>query len=418
VAASASDKFRKTYSFLQKTISDSGGIDDNDTTLTPNNITDIPTDTGVSFIVDRVDSNGNLTPSKRELMTGRINGSTITDLVRGQHGTTAQAHAQGAVIEFVNSGALWNDLIDGLLTTLDQTGAIKTNGITSAAQITNDIITNSEMATAVKPVTLFDETTFDFVASGGVWSGDSYGSTRAASMTSGVVYINGARLTLSSVSARTFTASKDTYVDLSDNGDGTAAITYTEVSNNAASPALASNSLRLAIIVTGASSIADAGSVNQGQENKVLPIASSVPYAVTDSLGNLICPRDPQRQIIGFRQLVAYFSSGTTAETKVTGLDMPIKIPTGRKIRLSLHNTSVGSTGIVTLKMYEGVFGSGGTAIQQTNVKSDNNGVFFEHTYTPTSTSLTFTLTVQSTSGNPTFSGGTSTPCIFKAELT
>ena len=50
------------------------------------------------------------------------------------------------------------------------------------------------MATSVSPVTRWDESFFDYVASGCVWTGDAYASTRAASMTSGVVYIDGKRL--------------------------------------------------------------------------------------------------------------------------------------------------------------------------------------------------------------------------------
>lgn len=113
MSASASDKARKSYSFLQKTLST--GIDDTETTLTPNNVTSIPTDTGVTMIIDRVDSNGTVTPTKREIVTGTISGGTITNLVRGQHGTTAQAHSSGAVIEFVMAGNLWNDFIDAFL---------------------------------------------------------------------------------------------------------------------------------------------------------------------------------------------------------------------------------------------------------------------------------------------------------------
>jgi hypothetical protein len=70
---------------------------------------------------------------------------------------------------------------------------------------------------------------FDYVASGLVWTADAAGSTRNASMTSGVIYILGKRLTLAAVTARAFTASKDTYIDVSDNGDGTGLITYNEV---------------------------------------------------------------------------------------------------------------------------------------------------------------------------------------------
>jgi len=162
------------------------------------------------------------------------------------------------------------------------------------------------------PRTRATEGMFDYVVSTALsgtppltWSGDAYASTRLASMTSGTVYINGRRLSISAVVSRTFTASRDTYVDILDNGDGTATLVYTEVTNNNTSPALAANSMRIAIIVTGASNIASAASINQGQVDKVLPIASSIAYTKTDSLGNLICPRDPNRKIIGYRQSLA-----------------------------------------------------------------------------------------------------------------
>lgn len=113
MAASQSDKVRKSYSFLQKTLN--VGIDASVTTLTPNNVTSIPTDTAVSFVIDRVDSSGNKTPTLRELMTGVVSGANIINLLRGEQSTTAQPHLANAVIEFVNSGEMWNDLMDFLL---------------------------------------------------------------------------------------------------------------------------------------------------------------------------------------------------------------------------------------------------------------------------------------------------------------
>ncbi len=187
------------------------------------------------------------------------------------------------------------------------------------------------------PRTRMLETMLDFVQTGIVWSGDAYASTRVASMTAGVVYINGRRLTINAVVSRTFTASRDTYIDILDNGDGTATIVYTEATNNNASPALAANSIRVGIIVTGASNIAAVGSINQGEEYKVLPIASSVPYQVTDSLGNMICCRDPNRKLLGHRQRISTFSvTGTTAVTQIPELSVPVKVPTGRKVMIEL----------------------------------------------------------------------------------
>lgn len=197
-------------------------------------------------------------------------------------------------------------------------------------------------------VTRLTDSAFDFVASGMVWSGDSYGANRNASMTAGVVYINGIRHTVSAVVARTFTASRDTYVDALSNGDGTATLVYTEVTNNNTSPSLAANSVRIAIIVTGAGNIANVGSVNQGETGKVLPIASTNPYAVTDSLGNLICPRDPNRRTLAMRMITAQVNINAAGVTDIPGFSAIPFISPGsqRKIRVSANlpitNTAAG----------------------------------------------------------------------------
>ena len=220
-----------------------------------------------------------------------------------------------------------------------------------ASSITNSNITDgrsqSYMASSGDNGTslqqIRSENTFDFVASGCVWTADSAGSTLNGSMTAGVVYIGGKRVTVSLVTAHAFTASKDTYVDV----DNTGTLHYTEATNNAASAALTSGYLRLAIVVTGASSIAAAASINQGQQDRVLPIASSIAYSVSDSLGNLICPRDPQRRILGGALMAADYTITSSSMTDVTGVQTTINVPTGRKVRLSFQcrGTDQGTSG-------------------------------------------------------------------------
>ncbi|TWW09821.1 hypothetical protein E3A20_10530, partial [Planctomyces bekefii] len=51
--AAITDKLNKSFSFLTKSLS--AGISDSDTTIPFNNVTNIPTDTAVHFIIDRVD---------------------------------------------------------------------------------------------------------------------------------------------------------------------------------------------------------------------------------------------------------------------------------------------------------------------------------------------------------------------------
>jgi len=318
----------------------------------------VPTPTSGILIIEP-DSTSN-----REVIVYTSKGaSTITcpSDGRGYSGTTPAAHLTGSTVIMAPVDKWFTALASGELST----DPIRTEGW------------------------------FDFVASGLVWSGDSYGSTRNASMTSGVIYINGRRLTAAVVTSRSFTASKDTYIDASDNGDGTALLTYTEVANNAASPALAANSVRIGIIITGASNIANAGSVNQGQEDKVLPIASSVAYSVTDSLGNLICPRDPLRKIIGYRQTFTTTSHTTATPIQVTGLSAPVIVPTGRKIRVSIgcfYVTNSGAGTYTELTLWEGAVASGTKRSQSTQQFNTNTSLATQTNfamYTPTSTNIT-----------------------------
>ena len=88
----------------------------------------------------------------------------------------------------------------------------------------------------------------DFIASGGLWSADSFGGNLIASMTSVVAYIGGKRIVSSSVSAHDFTASKYTIIDLGDDG----VIDYAEATSIPTVPTLATNHIRLAIIITSA----------------------------------------------------------------------------------------------------------------------------------------------------------------------
>lgn len=170
------------------------------------------------------------------------------------------------------------------------------------------------------PVTRDSENTAAHIVSGIVWSGDAYGSTRNASMTAGVVYINGRRISISAVTARTFTASKDTYVDILDNGDGTGTLVYTEVANNAASPSLAANSLRIAKIITGASNIASAASVIQVGADSLYNIIGNSGVLISNMI-NLLSNAGVMKSPSG--------TNYSTTETAVQSLTMTL--PAGTK---------------------------------------------------------------------------------------
>lgn len=246
---------------------------------------------------------------------------------------------------------------------------------------------------------------FDYVDSGCVWTADNVGVNLNASMTAGVVVINGNPVTVALVTARAFTTNVDTYIDVLDNGDGTGLVVYTTAVTNAASAALATNSIRIGII-QAAATITAATKVNQGQEDRVFPIASSIPYAVTDSLGNLICPRDPNRKTLGLRQALANVNFNGTA-TDITGLSTIVNVPTGgRKIKISSSNRGIGSSVAadrfeIFIQESSTVIGSTGGYIATNGGSIDANGNFFVE-FTPTSGVHTYKIVAQRVTGTGT----------------
>lgn len=120
---------------------------------------------------------------------------------------------------------------------------------------------------------VLDDIAADFVVSGLI---ASQTSGLIGAISTGFAYVGG-RLVFKPIVSKTFTASKDTYIDLIKTGKPTATNDYTfsEVSNGAAAPTLAAGSIRLAIVVTNGSAI------------------TSVTQSGGDSIGNLIYNTKP-----------------------------------------------------------------------------------------------------------------------------
>lgn len=70
-----------------------------------------------------------------------------------------------------------------------------------------------------------------------------------------IAHISGQRYTSASIPNKTYTASRDTYVDVLAVAGGTLSVTYSEVTNGAASPALAAGAHRVGKVVTSGSAI-------------------------------------------------------------------------------------------------------------------------------------------------------------------
>lgn len=117
-----------------------------------------------------------------------------------------------------------------------------------------------------------------FIPSGLIWSATT---GLNAGMTLGEYYSNsGILLPITAITSRTFTASKDTYVSIAQNGS----IAYSEVANGAAQPALPSNSNWLAKVVTSGSAVTGVTDMRQ-----TAPIAShNVDWATLPSRTNFV----------------------------------------------------------------------------------------------------------------------------------
>lgn len=364
MAAGITDKFTETTNGTRPvptTLTALLGSGSSPGTATCGALTGWATATAVHFIIYTIDVNGRKVAGSQTDWKGIVSGNTITSLAL--KAGTNNGYSIGAVVECAPTAAWADDVTEGIRVEHNQDGthaAITATSLVASGNstATSHISTGDAQLRSISLETIHSHFVFDFVQSGCVWSGDSYASTRAASMTAGVVYLSGRRVPVALVTARLFTASKDTYIDV----DNTGTITYTEVTNNAASPALTAGSIRIGIIVTGASNIAAAGSVNQGEIDKILPIASSVAYSVTDSLGNLICPRDPNRKVLGYRMLGSSFVTSSSGNVAITGLSMPIIAPAGRKIRIRTSfyaiQTNAGAPHVGANNVWDGTVGT------------------------------------------------------------
>lgn len=347
---------------------------------------------------------------------GHVDGSNleIDDIAAGY---TDNGSAVGDIVVIRPTTPYANNIADVLDVAHNDNGTIK-----------NDAISSQDMFTdPLDPVLRASEIMFDHVASGCVITGDSYGSNRNASMTAGVIYINGKRYVVNAVTARTFTASKDTYIDApipaSGNTIANADLVYTEVANNAASPALAANRIRLGIVVTGASSIANVGSINQGQENKILPEIGGTEYmTVADSLGNLICPRDPFRRTLAYRQITSNRTNATATVAYATGLRSAIKVPAGRKILVEFfargaYNSTAGSN--FSASLWEGAVNSGTQLAEQYGILSSAAASpgNLRAEYTPSSTDITLTVGFKASTNTAIIDANTGAPAFLRVSL-
>jgi hypothetical protein len=150
-----------------------------------------------------------------------------------------------------------------------------------------------------------------------------------------VVHLAGRRYTSGAIANKTYTASKDTYVDVSGLSDGSVVITYTEVTLAAASPALPAGSHRLGKVVTSGAAI------------------SRIEQVGYDTLGNRYYNTVTQMPSQVFSAIAGYPAGNTTTDNAVftTRFHKPRDIMT------------LGTTQIVRWQPFLRTGGTGGVAI-------------------------------------------------------
>lgn len=118
----------------------------------------------------------------------------------------------------------------------------------ASGNIAADSLTETEMADDVNPRIRWDEGFQDWVYTG-LLPADSANLT--SDISAGTAYVSGYRVSKASATSKTYTATKDTYVDI----DYTGVFHYTEVARLAAEPAVYASSIRLAAVASDGSEI-------------------------------------------------------------------------------------------------------------------------------------------------------------------
>lgn len=133
-----------------------GGVADGTTATIPlSSTTNLPTDTAVVVVIDRVDANGTATASLEETVIGVVSGSNLVSCVRGAEGT-AQAHVAGSVVEVLVTAKGWNDVVDHLLVSHNQAGYLLGSAVVASNVAASAVV---EGALSLSDITTADVTT-------------------------------------------------------------------------------------------------------------------------------------------------------------------------------------------------------------------------------------------------------------------
>lgn len=137
--ASNTDKFKKAKRRFATTIG-TGGFAQGATTLPLASTAGLDTDTAITLVIDPGTTN-------EEVITGVVSGSNVINCVRAKEGTTDTAHAAGETVTMYFTETHWDDMIDGVLTSLDQDGTLKSGAVDASTVLASSVVTADKLAT-------------------------------------------------------------------------------------------------------------------------------------------------------------------------------------------------------------------------------------------------------------------------------
>lgn len=192
--------------------------------------------------------------SDKTLATPIVNDGSTSPLTEADGSWGPYYSASGRVdVKFAKTGYAFDDtdLLDIHIWDEEQAGAAA-RIITAAYQGMGSVNVQAALEEHEKEKATFADDFQDHVVSGLL--GVDPGASLTMTIPGGTAYVIGIRVVKAGADAdltRTYTASKDTYVDISNTG----AITYSEVANGAGAPAVAGSSIRLEKVVTNGTEI-------------------------------------------------------------------------------------------------------------------------------------------------------------------
>jgi hypothetical protein len=135
--ASNTDKFKKARRRFSTTVG-VGAFAQGATTLPLASTAGLDTDTAITLVIDPGTAN-------EEVITGVVSGSNIVNCLRAREGTTDTAHAAGETVTMYFTETHWDDLVDGVLTSLDQDGTLKASAVDTASVLASDVVTTAKI---------------------------------------------------------------------------------------------------------------------------------------------------------------------------------------------------------------------------------------------------------------------------------